>query len=78
MQWFSDFIEADEKEIDFACCVILRTLFKFLETAMHSDDDVSFEKLYRDYFVKGEEFNQLIEETLPEKLAGTRRRQMRG
>ena len=43
-----------------------------METAMHSDDDVSFEKLFRDYFVKGEEFNQLIEETLPEKLAGNR------
>ena len=43
-----------------------------MEKALLSDKDISFKKLFHDYFVKGEEFKQLIEEKMPEKLANNR------
>ena len=72
MKWFSDFLLADNQIIDKVCCNILLTIFGIMEKALTSEEDISFEKLFHDYLVKGVEFKRLIDSELPKKLAHNR------
>ena len=65
VQWFSDFINADEEIIDDICCGVMLTMFRLMEKALIADDDSSYEWLFCRYLL-GEDFKKLIDTTLPE------------
>ena len=48
------------------------TLFGLMERALTSEDDISFEKMFRDYLVKGDGFKRLIRSDFPDNLSHNR------
>ena len=52
MEWFDALTGVDDANFDRACCGVLMSIFVLMEESMTSDDDKSFEKLFRDYFLE--------------------------
>ena len=68
LKWFEALVVVNETVFDAVCCSILRRLFSFMQEAMISDADKSFEKLIRDYLIGSNEFKEIIVGDLPNEL----------
>ena len=61
MVWFDQLHSVNENAFDAICCKILRSIYGMMEKSMTSDKDLSFEKLFCDYLVKEEGFEEIIQ-----------------